>query len=137
MEPITDFYIMCYHDAYEAIREIDTSIKIPHQAPKSITYVFDEEKSVRWNREQVELFNKEVAETRREAVECRAQSLRNLDKALVNYMIEYEAKDTTPRSIVEYVVRKAQVDHEDDWWNYLSDYLDFAEEILKISKEEN
>lgn len=137
MEPITDFYIMCYHDAYEALVDIDKKIKIPHQVPKSITYVFDEEKSVRWNREQVDLFNREVAETRREAVECRAQSLRNLDKALVNYMIEYEAKSTTPRVIVEYIVRKAQVDHEDDWWNYLSDYLDFAEEILKISKEED
>jgi hypothetical protein len=133
MEPITDFYIMCYHDIYEALVDIDKKIVIPHVAPKSITYVFDEEKSVRWNREQVELYNKQNAELRREAVEVRAQSHRNLDKAVVDYMVEYEAKGTTPRNVVELVVSRVQKDHEDDWWNYLSDYLDFAEDTIEAA----
>ena len=135
MEPITDFCIMCYHDIYKEVVDIEKQIKVPTAAPKSITHVFDEEKSVRWNREQVEIYNREISEARREAVECRAHSRRNLDKAVVDYMVEYEARGTTPRVIVEKVVARAQKDHDDDWWNYLPDYLDFAEDILESIKE--
>ena len=135
MEPITEFHIMCYHDIYNEIVDINKQIMIPSTAPKSITHVFDEEKSVRWNREQVEIYNKEISEARREAFECRAKSYRNLDKVVVDYMMEYEALDTTPRAVVEKVVTRAQKDHDDDWWNYLSDYLEFAEEILSVIKE--
>ena len=134
MKPITDFCIMCYHDIFEAIVNIDKEIVIPHSSPKSITYVFDEEKSVRWNREQVELYNKQAAEERREAVECRAQSLRNLDEAIVNYMMEYEATSSTPRAVIKEVIARAKADHDDDWHNYLGDYLDFAETILEVIK---
>lgn len=133
MEPITEFHIMCYHDIYNAIVDIDKEIIIPHRSPKSITYVFDEDKSVRWNREQVELYNKQAAEERREGVECRAQSLRNLNEAIIEYMMEYEANDATPRAVVEKVVARVQQDHNDDWWNYLSDYLEFAEEIFSVN----
>jgi hypothetical protein len=135
MEPITEFHIMCYNDIFEALVDIDKKIIIPYTAPKSITYVFDEEKSVRWNREQVEIYNKELSEARKVAVECRAQSLRNLDKAIIDYMVEYEANSDTPRVVIEKVVARAQQDH-DDWHNYLGDYLDFAEDILSISKED-
>ena len=135
MKPITDFYIRCYHDIYNELVDIDKQIPVPSTAPKSITYVFDEEKSVRWNREQVEIFNKQAAEARREAVECRAQSRRNLYKAVVDYMVEYEADSDTPRAVVEKVVARAQQAHDDEWWNYLSEYLEFAEDILSVIKE--
>jgi hypothetical protein len=134
MNPITEFCIACYHDIYNELVDIDKQIPVPSAAPKSITHVFDEEKSVRWNREQVEIFNKQASEARREAVECRAQSRRNLDKAVVDYMVEYEAGSGTPRAVVEKVVARAQQDHDDDWWNYLSDYLEFAEDILSIKE---
>jgi predicted enzyme involved in methoxymalonyl-ACP biosynthesis len=136
MKPITEFCIACYHDIYNELVDIDKQIPVPSAAPKSITHVFDEEKSVRWNREQVEIFNKQASEARREAVEYRALSRRNLDKAVVDYMVEYEANSDTPRAVVEKVVARAQQDHDDDWWNYLSDYLDFAEDILSIIKED-
>ncbi len=136
MKPITDFYIMCYHDIYEALMDIEKKIPVPTTAPKSITHVFDEEQSVSWNREQVELFNKQASEARRAAVECRAKSRRNLDKVIVDYMVEYEANSDTPKAIVEKVLARAQQDHDDDWWNYLSDYLDFAEAILEAIKED-
>ena len=135
MEPITDFYITCPHDIYNELVDIEKQIPLPGGKPKPITHVFDEEKSVKWNREQVEAYNKKTAELRREAVECRAQSHRNLDKAVVNYMVEYEADSDTPRAVVEKVVARAQQDHDDDWWNYLSDYLEFAEDILDTIKE--
>ena len=136
MKPITDFYIMCYNDIYKELIDIDKQIPVPSVAPKSITYVFDEEKSVRWNREQVEIYNKQISETRKEAVECRSQSRKNLTKAVVKYMIEFEARSDTPAVVVEKVVARAQSDHDDDWWNYLSDYLDFAEDILDVLKED-
>ncbi len=135
MKPITDFYIRCYHDIYNEFVDIDKQIPLPPAAPKPSTYIFDEEKSVRWNREQVDAYNQKTSELRREAVECRAQSRRNLDKAVVDYMVEYEADSDTPRSVVEKVVARAQQDHDDDWWNYLSEYLEFAEDILDTIKE--
>ena len=135
MEPITDFYIRCYHDIYNEAVNIDKQIPIPSAAPKSITYIFDEEKSVRWNREQVDAYNQKTSELKREAVERRAQSRRNLDKAVIDYMVKYEADSDTPHAVVEKVVARAQQDHDDDWWNYLSDYLEFAEDILNTIKE--
>ena len=136
MEPITEFYIMCYHDIYEALVDIEKQIKVPAAAPKSITHVFDEGKSVRWNREQVEIYNKELSEARKAAVEIRAQSLRNLDEAIIDYMMEYEAKSSTPRAVVKEVLVRARADHDDDWWNYLPGYLEFAETILEVVREE-
>jgi hypothetical protein len=50
-------------------------------------------------------------------------------------MVKYEALDTTPRSVVEKVVTRTKQDHDDDWWNYLSEYLEFAEDILSVIKE--
>lgn len=135
MNPITNFYIMCYNDISGEIRDIEKKIPIPSLAPKPANYVFDEDQTVRWNREQVDIYNQKNSELRREAVELRAQSYRNLDKAVVDYMMQYEALDTTPRSVVEKVVARTQQDHDDDWWNYLSEYLEFAEDILSVIKE--
>ena len=134
MEPITDFHIMCYHDIFNELVDIEKKIVVPSAAPKSITYVFDEEKSVRWNREQVEAYNQKAAELRREAVERRAQSRRNLDEAVADYMMEYEAADTTPRAVIKEVIAVAKAKH-DDWHLYLGDYLEFAETILEVMKE--
>jgi LPS sulfotransferase NodH len=136
MNPITTFYIMCYNDISGEVRDIEKKIPIPSLTPKPANYVFDEDQTVRWNREQVDIYNQKNSELRREAVELRAQSYRNLDKAVVDYMVEYEALDTTPRAVVEKVVARTQQDHDDDWWNYLSEYLEFAEEILSVIKED-
>jgi LPS sulfotransferase NodH len=135
MNPITTFYIMCYNDIPGEVRDIEKKIPIPSLATKPANYVFDEDQTVRWNREQVDIYNQKNSELRREAVELRAQSYRNLDKAVVDYMVKYEALDTTPRSVVEKVVARTQQDHDDDWWNYLSEYLEFAEDILSVIKE--
>jgi hypothetical protein len=135
MKPITDFYITCLHDIYNELVDIEKQIPLPGGKPKSITHVFDEEKSVKWNREQVEAYNKKTAELRREAVECRAQSYKNLDEAVIDYLMQYEAESTTPRAVIKEVVIRAQKDHDDDWWNYLNDYVEFAEAVIKSFKE--
>lgn len=135
MEPITEFGIMCYNDISSEVRNIEKKIPIPSLAPKPANYIFDENQTVRWNREQVDIYNQRNSELRREAVELRAQSYRNLDGAVVDYMAEYEALAATPRCVIEKVVARAQQDHDDDWWNYLSEYLEFAEDILSVIKE--
>ena len=132
MEPITDFSIVCYQDIYESLQDIYKKIKIPSTDSLPSTHVFDEDKSVKWNREQVELYNKKSKDLRNEAIELRNQSLRNLNEATINYLAKYEAQSDTPRAVIEAVLRRAQLDHEDEWWNYLSRYLDFAEIIYRI-----
>ena len=82
-----------------------------------------------------DIYNHKNSELRREARDLRIQSYRNLDKAVVNYMVEYEALETTPRSVIEKVVAHAKQDY-DEWWNYLSRYLEFAEDILSVIKED-
>lgn len=136
MEPITEFGIMCYNDISSEVRDIEKKIPMPSLAPKPANYIFDENQTVRWNREQVDIYNQRNSELRREAVELRAQSYRNLDEAVVDYMAEYEALATTPRCVIEKVVARTQQDHDDDRWNYLSEYLEFAEDILSVIKED-
>lgn len=135
MEPITNFNIGCYNDIYIEEINIEKKLPMPVLATKPANYVFDENQTVRWNREQVDLYNQKNSELRREIVELRAQSYQNLNKAVVDYMVEYEALNTTPRVVIEKVVARAKQDHDDEWWNYLSEYLDFAEEILSTIKE--
>lgn len=135
MEPITNFNIGCYNDIYMEEINIEKKLPMPVLATKPANYVFDENQTVRWNREQVDLYNQKNSELRREIVELRAQSYQNLNKAVVDYMVEYEALNTTPRVVIEKVVARAKQDHYDEWWNYLSDYLDFAEDILSATEE--
>lgn len=132
---LSDFYIMCYHDIYDNLNDIYRKIEIPSEKPKPEGYVFDEDRSVKWNREQVTLYNTDIAAARKEAYEVRNESLRNLDKAVVDYMMKYEACSDTPRVVVERVLRQAQADHDDEWWNYLGRYLDFAEAVLEAATE--
>ena len=135
MGPITEFSIRRYSDISKEIRDIEKKIPIPPLDKKPANYVFDESQAVRWNREQVDIYNHKNSELRREARDLRIQSYRNLDKAVVNYMVEYEALETTPRSVIEKVVAHAKQDY-DEWWNYLSRYLEFAEDILSVIKED-
>ena len=132
---ITEFNIRRYSDISKEIRDIEKKIPIPSPDKKPANYVFDEGQTVRWNREQVDIYNHKNSGLRREARDLRIQSYRNLDKAVVNYVVEYEALETTPRSVIEKVVAHAKQDH-DEWWNYLSRYLEFAEDILSVIKED-
>ena len=132
---ITEFNIRRYSDISKEIRDIEKKIPIPSPDKKPANYVFDEGQTVRWNREQVDIYNHKNSGLRREARGLRIQSYRNLDKAVVNYVVEYEALETTPRSVIEKVVAHAKQDH-DEWWNYLSRYLEFAEDILSVIKED-
>ena len=134
MGPIAEFNIRRYSDISKEIRDIEKKIPIPLLDKKSANYVFDESQTVRWNRKQVDIYNQKNSELCREARDLRIQSYRNLDKAVVNYMAGYEALESTPRSVIEKVVTHAKQNY-DEWWNYLSRYLEFAEDILSVIKE--
>ena len=58
MEVITDFKITCGRDIGEAIYRVDKEFYVPVKRFKD-DHVFDEDKSVKWNREEVERKNSE------------------------------------------------------------------------------
>lgn len=132
---ITDFYIICYADIYDSINTIYREIKIPDEKFKPEGYVFDEDRSVKWNREQVELYNADIRAARDKAYAARNESLRNLDEAVIDYLAEYEAYADTPREVIASALKRAQADYDDEWWNYLGRYLDFAEDVIRVFKE--
>ena len=130
-----DFGISCYHDIYKCLESIYNEIKMPIESSKRDNYVFDEDRSVRWNREQVAQYNATLKAKIESVARIRGESLRNLDSDIIEYMMEYEADTSTPRKVVEKVLSAAQANHDDDWWNYLSTYLSFAETIMEAMKE--
>lgn len=130
-----DFGISCYYDIYKCLESIYNEIKMPIESTKRDNYVFDEDRSVRWNREQVAQYNAALKAKKESIDRIRAESLRNLDLDIIEYMLEYEANASTPRRVIEKVLVAAQTDHDDDWWNYLSTYLSFAETIIEVMRE--
>ena len=130
-----DFGIACYYDIWRNINDIYNKIKPPSEKPKSVGYVFDEDRSVKWNREQVELYNNDLAAEREEAYRVRRESLSNLDDAVIEYMHEYEAKSDTPIEVLRTVLTYARMAHEDEYWNYLGQYLEFAEAVIEAAKD--
>ena len=86
MEVITNFDIHCGEDIRAAILRVDHEFYVPVKRYRD-DHVFDEDKSVKWNREEVARQNEKQIELQRQAREMCAQSHANLSEAIYEYIM--------------------------------------------------
>lgn len=95
-------------------------------------HVFDEEQSVKWNREQVKDYNAGVIQRKEDyhAEAARLQRQIHLDAQQV--LVEEYNLTPAQASHVENFVYREHHSYMGDYFNNLSEYGEFAEELLKI-----
>ena len=88
MEAIINFEIHCGSDIEQAIRQIDKTFYVANHKKFQIGHVFDEEKSVKWNREEVERRNQAIHDEWIAAMAAKSVSYNNLYEAIYRYIMD-------------------------------------------------
>ena len=134
---MTDFIIEDVNEIPGALETICHMYPYIYEGKKPEGFVFDEDKSVKWNREQVEIYNKKLDEDREKHRKLRYISKVNLDKAVIDYILKYETSTDMSRAIANGLLAKIKLEHDDCWWHWISSYVEFADFIIDTLKEES
>ena len=126
------FKIEMQSDIHECYLEIYNKYKIPRRTQYSENHVFDDEKSVRWNREEVARQNQLIKDEVAIAIMQRADALNRLDEAVVKYIM---GDTNLNEKIAKKVIEAAKTDHEDNWWDYIDDIAYYTENVINAWKE--
>ena len=126
------FKIEMQQDIQECYLEIYNKYKIPHRTRYSDSHVFDEEKSVRWNREEVARQNQLIKDEVATVLAERSAALDRLDEAVVKYIM---GDTSLNEKLARKVLEAAKNDHEDDWWDYIDDLAFYTESVISAWKE--
>lgn len=129
---------------FDSIR-IDTYMK---QRPKfqgtplPSDYITDEDKSVRWNRDEVEKYNNRLKELKRK--DCEFENILNhtFEEIIIDEEIAYvEIFKGIPREIFRKIFNKAYEDGHSYGYNevkiYFSEQISLFKDILQMMKENN
>ena len=133
---MTNFKLIDLYEIPELLEIICDRYRIIYESKKPKDFVFDEDKSVKWNKEQVELFNKNMEDERAKARELRRISKANLDEAVVDYIIKSESSVDMSRAAAKCILDRAKIDHDDCWWLWISTYTELADLIIKTIGEQ-
>ena len=111
-----------------------TELTYPRRTEKCLeSYVTDENKSVRWNREQIKLEQKKYAE----ALEKFNDELRKRRKefydSLVNYLIERGFKRKASERIVNQAMSERDI--REEVISLVDEYKDFILEVIELNNE--
>ena len=124
-------------DIYKKIRSgyYDcTELTYPRRTEKCLeSYVTDENKSVKWNREQVKLEQKKYAEASEKFnYELRKRKKEFYDN-LTNYLIEEGLKRKVSEKIIEQA--RGECDSKEEIVFAVDEYKDFILEIIELNNE--
>lgn len=134
MKVIDDFDIHCGRDIEQAIYKLDTEFYVPVKVYRE-DHIFDEDKSVRWNREEVVRKNQEQKDLRAIAAELRAESSQHFLKELYRYIMNeavYGHYFTEAEASV--IWKEAERHHDSEPWNWVDD---MAESMLAFRSVED
>jgi uncharacterized protein YdhG (YjbR/CyaY superfamily) len=109
---MTDFIIKDTNEISEALELICNMYPYSYGGKKPEGFVFDEDKSVKWNREEVEKHNALVSEQKKKAMQLSAQMYQNYinDLAQAAYD-EYDISESQFRLIYEKVMEYTEYDY--------------------------
>lgn len=136
MEVITNFNIHCGEDIQAAIRRVDHDFYVPVKRFRE-DHVFDEDKSVKWNREEVARQNEKQIELQRQARDMCAQSRANLNEAIYKYIMnEAIYGHYFSRAEAAFIWAHCCRHHESNPWDWIDEMADTIHEYELIMENE-
>lgn len=133
MEVIKDFSIDCGRDIAHYIERLDKAFYVKvKQYPDD--WVFDDEKSVRWNREEVVRQNEHQKELHALARELREESNNYFLTELYRYICHDATSYTFTEAEAEQIWRATLKHHDLEPWNWVDDMADSFRDFI-IARE--
>lgn len=130
---------------FNSVEEVGTAYRNEHYSNKleypSARYfkenqIFDEEKSVKWNREErerrIEAANKKREEYNKEQVRLNKMLKEDIIAAILN---EYDFNEKQAEKIYDYAYEEKH-SHMNDMFYFIVELADLFKELQKISKKE-
>ena len=140
MEAITKFEISCGRDIDQAIRQIDKTFYVAHHKKFPVDHVFDEDKSVKWNREEVERRNQAIRDEWKAAQEAKSESYQHLHEEIYRYIMEesvYSMQFT--RKEAEVIWQQTNRHHDQEPWDWIDEMAETMRDfiIAREARDEN
>lgn len=130
MEVITNFEIHCGSDIAKAIRRLDNEFYVPIKRYRE-DHIFDEDKSVRWNREEVERQNQAQKDLIREAVRLREESNNYFLTELYSYICRESVFGFTfTEAEAEQIWRATIKHHDQEPWHWVDDMAESMRDFI-------
>ena len=123
---------MEYFELDNVIDEFDEAERMPIKPdvkPLSITHIFDENMSVKWNREQVEEHNKKIGMMRSEMMQDKYKARENAHLHIIQYLYQ-EWSNISPTKIEKLYSKVFNDVYDKDY--RIRDVIEKCEEYLEI-----
>ncbi len=135
---VEDFQIIEGRDIYACMKMIQQENPVPvYTKQYAPGHVFDENQTVKWNREEVIRQNQAAQDSVTRARNVRNESENNLHKAVVRYIIGQGSCGVHIDSdMAENIINFAKNVHEDTWWEWLDDVIDYTVRVINQYKNQ-
>lgn len=140
MEAITKFEIHCGSDINQAMMLINKTFQTGHHIKFASDHIFDEDRSVKWNREEVNKQNQIIQEKRELTLAAKNKSYANLDEEIYKYIMEesvYNRRFTYNEAKV--IWQQTIIHHDSNPWDWVDEMAETMHEfiIAQETKDEN
>jgi hypothetical protein len=126
-----EFNIRCPYDIYEAectVEKMDSGWKLKRDLLKPEDYVWDEEMSVKANREYTKQYNETILENAKDLDSKKIEARNELRKAVLKYIMEeYDVTEI----LADIVWTWCCIHHEDEAHHYISDAMDLIDNVME------
>lgn len=125
------FNIRSPHDIYEAecrVEGMDSGRSLKRNLIKPEDYVWDEDWSVKANKEYTKQYNETIIKNAEELDNKKVEARKELRKAVLNYIMEeYDITEI----LADVIWTWCCVHHEDEAHNYISDAMDLIDGVME------
>lgn len=136
MEVITDFKITCGKDISDALYRLDREFYVPVKRYRE-DHVFDADKSVRWNREEVDRQNQAQIDLQKKARSLREESTNYFLTELYRYICQEAVFDYTFTEAEAEQIWQATCKHHDQGpWNWVDDMAESMRDFIIAREKE-
>lgn len=123
-----------YYSYEEVVKKYNEALALPDKrrvTQYSPSHIFDEEQSVRWNREQVQIRNAELMAEADRISEIKRNAIKEANQDVINYL---HKETNTPVHILRKVFDYVRYDLLDDY--NIQSHIEVTEEICSIFRGE-